>query len=423
MGSSQHQLIAGLLFAAVAGFTATNAAAKDAGTRQHWVASWGTAMMIPEGQNELPAEMWRDSTLRQVVRVSLGGSQVRVRVSNAFGTTPLMLEGASLARAIGPGKADIDAASVKPLTFSGRATVMIPAGAEYYSDPVALEHKAGADLAVSMYFKGEPGRQTGHPGSRATSFVAKGNRLMDTAWTDPAKVQRWYALADIEVQAPRGVGAVVAIGDSITDGYGATTDGNDRWTDMLATRLAKDGKQGMGVVNAGIGGGRMLRDGLGPNMVARFDRDVLSRGGVTHAIVLIGVNDVGGQHRSGGDTPETRKKMVDDLLTAHRQLVERAHAKGICVIGGTMTPYMGSGYYKPDADNEADRQAINHWIRTSGVFDAVADFDAAVRDPAQPQRMLPERDTGDGLHPSLAGFRAMAEAVPLAALRQCAAAK
>jgi lysophospholipase L1-like esterase len=378
-------------------------------------------MQIPEPQNELAAELWRESSLRQIVHVSLGANRLRVRISNAFGITPLFVDGASVAIARAAGKVDIDAATARPLTFAGKARVMIPAGAEYYSDPVALEHKAGADLAVSMYFKGEPARQTGHPGSRANSFVTKGNRVMDATWPDAGKVEHWYAVADVEVQAPRTVGALVAVGDSITDGHGATTDGNDRWPDLLAARLAREGAPAIGVVNAGIGGGRMLRDGLGPNLAARFDRDVLSRSGVTHALVLIGVNDLGSQHRNGDDGPEARKTMLDDLTLAHRQLVERAHAHGICMIGATITPYSGSDYYRPNMENEADRQAINNWIRQSGVFDAVVDFDAALRDPAQPQRLLREFDKGDGLHPSPAGFRAMANAVPLAALRQCAA--
>jgi hypothetical protein len=254
----------------------------------------------------LAPEEWRDASLRQIVRVSLGGSRLRVRLSNAFGTTPLVVDAASIAKAQGPGLPGIDERSARALTFSGRTSVMIPAGAEYYSDPVALEHAAASDLAVSMYFRGEPIRQTSHPGSRATSFVARGNRITSAAWPDATKVVHWYQLADIEVEAPRSVGALVTIGDSITDGHGATTDGNDRWPDALARRMAREGFPAMGIVNAGIGGGRMLRDGSGPNLASRFDRDVVARSGVTHAIVMIGVNDLGNQHRSGEDIPEAR---------------------------------------------------------------------------------------------------------------------
>lgn len=408
-------LAAGLLLAASA------ATAADSPKKWHWVASWGAAQMTPEPQNELPQEHWRDATLRQIVHVALGGEKLRVRISNVFGTTPLTVEAAGIGLAKAPGNPDIDPQSARALTFGGRASVMIPAGAEYYSDVVTLPHKAGADIAVSLYFNGAPSKQTGHPGSRATSFVAKGQRTLDAAWSGAEKIPRWYMLADVEVQAPRGVGAVVAVGDSITDGYGTTTDGNDRWPDVLAGRIAQGGKP-MGVVNVGIGGGRMLRDGLGPNLASRFDRDVIARAGVTHAVVMIGVNDLGGQHRNGEDIPAARAKMIEDLQQAHRQLVERAHAHGICVIGGTVTPYAGSDYYRPAATNEADRQQLNDWIRKSGVFDAVADFDAALRDPQQPDKLRKEYDN-DGLHPSIAGLRAMAEAVPLKALASRCGAK
>ena len=384
---------------------------------QHWVASWGTAQMVPETANELPAANWRDASIRQIVHLSLGGSQVRVRLSNAYGTAPLLVDAASVARAVAPGRAAIDAATLQVLTFDGRSAVTIPAGAEYYSDPVSLDAPAGADLAISLHFTGEPARQTSHSGARASSFLAAGNRTADADWPGAATVTRWFAIADVDVLAPRAAGALVAIGDSITDGYGVTTDGNDRWTDVLAARLRRDNVP-IGTVNAGIGGGRMLKDGLGPNLVSRFERDVLGRAGVTHALVLIGINDLGNLHRNTPDLPADRRQLLADLRLAHRQLATRARALGVCLIGATVTPYVGSDYYHPEPANEADRQELNAWIRDAGVFDAVVDFDAALRDPAQPQRLAPQYDSGDHLHPSLAGYRAMADAVPLEMLRR-----
>jgi lysophospholipase L1-like esterase len=389
------------------------------GPGMHWVSSWGTANFSPDPNNILADDAWRDASMRQILRVSLPGNRMRIRLTNVYGTAPLTIEAVSIAKALRPGTSEIDAASLRKLTFDGKESVTIPANSEFYSDTFTLEHPAKADFALSLYFKEPPARQTGHPGSRTTSFLAKGNRVTDPSWTDATKFVRWYQIADVEVEAPRSVGVVVAIGDSITDGHGATTDHNDRWTDALVNRLAREGGPAMGVVNAGIGGGRLLREGLGPNVVSRFDRDVVSRSGVTHAIVLIGVNDLGIQHRNKEDTPEARARLVADLKAGYRQIVERAHAHGICMIGGTIVPYIGSTYYNPDELNDADRRNVNEWIRASGVFDAVADFDAALRDPQNPGRMAKELDIGDGLHPSPAGFRAMADAVPLEALRAC----
>jgi lysophospholipase L1-like esterase len=414
-----------ILGAAVAGILLSGCAvAGGAGTAggDHWVATWGTAQMVPDGQNELPAAQWRDATLRQVVRASLAGRSVRVKLSNAFGTQPLVVDAAGVALSAGPGRSDVTAGSLRALRFGGNASVSIPAGAEYLSDPVDLDVAPGADLAISLHFPAEPARQTSHPGSRATTYVAKGNQVAAAEWPQADKVTHWYALTGVEVLAPGAARAVVAIGDSITDGYGVQPDTNARWTDALATRLRATGMADVGVVNAGIGGGRMLRDGLGPNLASRFERDVLARGGVSHAIVMIGVNDFGSQHRGNDDGPAARAALLEDLKQAHRQLVARAHAQGVCVIGGTITPYGGSGYYKPGPDNEADRQAYNRWIRESGTFDGVADFDALLRDPARPDYLLKAYDN-DGLHPSLDGYRKMADAVPLEALKGCAFAK
>lgn len=384
----------------------------------HWVATWGTAQLAPDAQNELPAPQWRDATLRQVVRASLPGARLRVRFSNVFGTAPLVIDGAGIALSTAPGTAAVDPGSVRALRFGGVVAVTIPAGAEYLSDPVELAFKAGADLAISMHVADAPARQTGHPGARATSFVAPGRHAMDADLPGAATFTRWVQIADVDVDAPAGAHAVVAIGDSITDGYGVAPDTHRRWTDGLAVRLRQAGMDRIGVVNAGIGGGRLLRDGLGPNLAARFERDVLGRAGVSHAIVMIGVNDLGVQHRDKDDTPGARSQLLADMREALRQLVARAHGRGVCVIGATITPYANSGYYRPTAANEADRLAYNAWIRSSGTFDGVIDFDAALRDPARPDALRKDLDN-DGLHPNAAGYQAMADAVPLDLLQAC----
>jgi lysophospholipase L1-like esterase len=412
---------AALAALSLAGCASAGSASKgngDDGAGGHWVASWGTAQMVPQSQDELAPAQWRDATLRQVVRVSVAGNKVRVKLSNAMGVTPLVIDAASVAISKGPGSAALDASTVRALRFGGSASVTIPGGAEYLSDPVDLAVASGADLALSLHFPSEPSRQTSHPGSRTTSFVTKGQHVMDADLPGASTFTRWYQIAEVDVQAAAPARAVVAIGDSITDGYGVANDSNTRWTDSLATRLREQGMGEVGVVNAGIGGGRLLRDGLGPNMVSRFERDVLDRAGVSHAIVMIGVNDFGIPHRNKEDSPAYRAQLVLDMEQAQRQLVALAHARGVCVVGGTITPYSGSGYYAPGAENEADRQAYNRFVRESGVFDGVADFDAALRDPARPSYLKKDYDN-DGLHPNKAGYAAMADAVPLALLKSC----
>jgi lysophospholipase L1-like esterase len=242
----------------------------------------------------------------------------------------------------------------------------------------------------------------------------RGDAVAAPALADAAKVDHWYQISEIDVRAASGTASVVALGDSITDGHGATTNGNDRWTDVLASRLQQSpAKRDIGVVNAGIGGNHLLTDGLGPNALARFDRDVLAPAGVRWVIVFEGVNDLGGLTRLGEVPPAEHKAFVQRIIAAYQQIIARAHAHGLRVIGATITPYVGSDYYHPGPLNEKDRQAVNEWIRAAGHFDATIDFDAVVRDPQWPDRLLPAYDCGDHLHPSPAGYRAMGEAISL----------
>ncbi|AQR63100.1 GDSL family lipase [Brevundimonas sp. LM2] len=381
-----------------------------------WTASWASAQMLSDGDNALPA-IAGDVTLRQILRLSAGGDRLRIRVSNRFGREPLALAGGSVARAVGPGQARIMAGSATPITFAGQTAISIPAEADYVSDAISLPVAAGADIAVSLHLSALPPQQTGHPGARASTYVAAGDRLVAATIEDTRIVTRWYLLAAVDVEG-RAPAVIALLGDSITDGYGVPADSNQRWPDRLAERLrATPGLENAGVLNLGIWGNRMLRDGLGPNVMARLDRDVLSQSGVTHLVLLEGVNDLGVLTRDAPATPDAHAALVRDLIAAYAQLVAQARAAGVVAIGATIMPFAGSGYYHPGAETEADRNAVNAWIRTPGNFDAVIDFDAVTRDPDHPERLRPEVDGGDGLHPSLAGYRAMGDAVPLTLFR------
>jgi len=272
-----------------------------------------------------------------------------------------------------------------------------------------------SDVAVSFHLMNAPARQTSHPGSRATTWFVHGDVVDAATLKDAKHVDHWFQVSEIDVLAAAGAATVVALGDSITDGHGATTNGNDRWTDVLAARLQGGKKtRNLGVSNQGIGGNHLLTDGLGPNVLARFDRDVLAPAGARWVIVFEGVNDLGGLARTGEVTAAEHAAMVQHVTAAYEQIVLRAHAHGLKVIGATITPYVGSDYYHPGSTSEADRQAVNQWIRAAGHFDAVVDFDAVVRDPQRPDHLLPGFDCGDHLHPSPAGYKAMGEAIPLA---------
>lgn len=408
-----------LALAVTIGTTACTTLAWPDSSAERWVASWGAAQMPLSPEQSIPDGLWRAGTLRQIVRLSVGGERVRVRISNLYGTQPLFLGAASLGRAVRPGSSDVVPGSLQSLRFGGRRALEIPARGEVFSDPLDMPVANGTDLAVTIDLNAAAGRQTGHPGSRASSFIAPGHQADALTLNAAQVVTRWHQLADVEVRAAAPTRAVVAIGDSITDGYGVVTDANSRWTDFLIRRLGAAGAQPIGVINAGIGGGAMLRGGIGPPLRDRFDRDVLGRSGITHAIVLVGVNDLGALRRSGVDTPAALESLLSDFKQAHLQMLARAHAAGICVIGATMTPYMGSGYYQPTAEDEAVRLALNAWIRSSGLFDGVADFDRALADPSRPSYLLKRYDSGDGLHPSRAGYAELAEAVPLASLSKC----
>ncbi len=272
-----------------------------------------------------------------------------------------------------------------------------------------------SDLTLSLHYDVLSIQPTGHPGARAATFIAPGDQVSAAMPAPYTMLEHWYLIAAVEVRGPLAQSAVVALGDSITDGRGSVPNANNRWPDDLARRLSADpATRGVGVLNMGIGGNRVLLDGLGPNALARFDRDVLSQSGVRWLILLEGINDLGTLTREAPATPAEHDALVARLLAGYAQIVQRAHDHGIKVMAATVMPFMGFAFYHPTAQNEADRQALNAWLRAPGHADALVDLDATMRDPAAPDHLLPVYDVGDHLHPSVAGYQAMADLIPLA---------
>jgi lysophospholipase L1-like esterase len=381
----------------------------------------------PAGQTFAPAPYihFTNQTLRQIVRTSIGGSKARVVLSNAYGTAPVTVGGAHVALRDQQGA--IQPASGRPLTFSGQPTITIPANAVMYSDPVNLTVPQLSDLAIDLYLPGTTNTAatlTMHGGALQTSYISEtGNHVGKATFPTVGTTQSWFLLSRVDVVAPDAAGAIVAFGDSITDGARSTPDTNNRWPDRLAQRLLSQGIK-MGVLNAGIGGNRVLNEatvpagvdvravGAGINAVARFEHHVLSLPGVTHVIVLEGINDI-------GNARENTTPTAADLIAAHRQLIEQAHARGLKIFGATLTPFWGAAYYTEAG--EAKRQALNEWIRTSKAYDGVVDFDKAARDPNDPKKLLEKYDSCDYLHPSDAGYAAMGDAIDLSLFKSARA--
>jgi lysophospholipase L1-like esterase len=373
----------------------------------------------------LPYMHFTNQTLRQIVHTSIGGSKARVVLSNAYGTTPVTIGAGSIALRDREGA--IQAASSRPLTFSGRPTMTIPANAVAYSDPVDLAVPAMADLAIDLYLPGTTNTAatlTMHNGALQTNYISEtGNHVGKVSLPTVGRIQNWFLLSRVDVVAPDALGTVVAFGDSITDGSRSTPDTNNRWPNHLAKRLLAQGIK-IGVVNAGIGGNRVLSEatlpatfdvravGAGMNALARFERHVLSQPSVTHVIVLEGINDIGGARQNPTPTAQ-------DLIAGHKQLIEQAHARGLKIYGATLTPFWGAAYYTEVG--EAKRQALNEWIRTSNAYDGVIDFDKATRDPSDPKKFLAAYDSCDYLHPGDAGYKAMADAIDLSLFTPTAA--
>jgi lysophospholipase L1-like esterase len=369
-----------------------------------WVGTWASSPLLD--LHAKPAEaVLTGATLREVVHVSIGGDLVRVRFSNLYGTSPLLIGAAEIAQTL-KGAAIVPGTG-KALTFHGTPSISIPAGALAVSDPTPFKFAPLSDVTVSFYLPSPSGPITEHELGNATSFHAPGNVVSSAALHEPTRLASWEYLNGIDTLAAPGAGAVITIGDSITDGAKSTIDTNQRWPDELARRLQADPKyRDLAVLNEGISGNQVLLDGAGPNALARFDRDVIAQSGAKYLLILEGINDIGRLH----GTPDYGLTAAG-LISALNQMIVRAHAHGIAVIGCTLTPYQGAGYYT--GNGEAIRKAVNDWIRSGGAFDGVVDFEAAVRDPNHPDTFLPAVDPGDHLHPNDAGYKVMGDAIDL----------
>jgi lysophospholipase L1-like esterase len=398
------KLLASLILAQFLGLAPVFAQHNTAG---HWVATWATAESLARVQPPSASTGgFSNQTVRMIVRVSIGGHRLRVKLSNAFGSVPVAIGAAHIA--LRSKDSEIVAGSDRALGFDGKPDCTLGPGVVLMSDPVDLTIAPLAELAVSLYFPGKTGPPTSHSTALHTTYISKeGDATTESPMAGASTRESYYWLAAIDVLAPASAAAIVAFGDSITDGVRSTSETDHSWPALLAARLArKRGAENIGVANLGISGNRVLRDVTGVSALARFDRDVLSQSGVRWVMLLEGINDIG----HSGDDP-TQAVTAGDLIAAYRQIIEEAHTHGIKIIGCTLTPYEGSTRARPEG--ESIREAVNSWIRAGHEFDAVVDFEAAVRDPGNPTRIRAGFDPGDHLHPNNAGYEAMANAVDL----------
>jgi lysophospholipase L1-like esterase len=385
-------------------FTAASSRAQSA-PHQQWVGTWAASPMQADGIN---IRLFSGVTMREIVHISAGGEQIRLRFTNEFGVDPLTIVDAHVA--LSAGGSAIQSGTDRAVTFGGDAWVNIPPGGAIFSDPVALAVAPFADVAVSFYLPPQIMRaETFHSFADEDNFVADGRASIAPELPQAAKILSWYFFDGIDVSASQGSFAIVTLGDSITDGAHSTLNANRRWPDVLAARLGQDPTLShVTVLNEGIGGNRVLNEGAGPSAISRADRDVLAQSGVRYVMVLESINDIGRL---------AHVQVPWDAITAPqlewglKQIADRAHEHGLKIIGATLTPYGGAGYYC-DA-GEHVREAVNDWIRSSGVFDGVVDFDKITSDPQNPKAFNPLYDSGDHLHPSDAGYKAMGEGIDL----------
>jgi lysophospholipase L1-like esterase len=394
---------------------AGNAHGSTAAGQPHWVSTWAASPMAATppslaGTGDMSAAGFKDKTIRDVVWASTGGRSARIRLSNLFGTRPVTFSQVDLG--VSAGGAAVATGTNHPVSFGGRASVTIKPGTEAVSDPVRSAVPAETSLVVSLFTASATGPATYHADAERTNYIASGNHAgRDPATPFTGLTGAWYFLDDVDVRAPAA--AVVALGDSITDGYQSTLGANTRWPDDLARRFRAAG-QPLSVVNEGISGNRLLSNSVcsGQSAVSRFTRDVSGRSEARDVILLEGINDIGySQDPDSGCTAPNTNVSAAQIIAGYQRIIAAAHAAGLRIFGATLTPFQGSDYYSAAA--EAKREAVNHWIRTSHAFDGTIDFDRAVRDPAAPLELAPAYDSGDHLHPNDAGYQAMASKISL----------
>ncbi|KAL2107549.1 hypothetical protein VUR80DRAFT_5054 [Thermomyces stellatus] len=420
--SAKVAVVAGLAFSTAAQASTVELHPRD---NTKWVSIWGSMPQLTEPHN-LPPEpfnetglVFANATIRQTVTVTLPSDTLRLQISNVFGGSDLPITAATLA--LPPtneaGGSAIQPSTLTPLTFSGSEGFIVPAGASVLSDPVRFSVDSGTIVTVSLYLEsGQTTNEiTSHPGSRTTSYFTHGNRVEAEGLEDAASAEHWYFISSIEGRVSKHVSSLVVVGDSIADGRGSTTDQNDRWPDQLRLRMQDDrSARNVAVINQAAGGNRVLADGLGPNAFGRIDRDVIAMPGTRYAIIHNGLNDIG----TADPEDAAQQDVGDRLIAAYSQIIDRLHRFDIAVFGATITPLLGPESVYNDPAWEATRQRVNKWIRESGRFDAVVDFDEAVRDPEDLGRLRVEYNSGDDLHLNPKGYEAMAKAVDLELFRK-----
>jgi len=401
-----RSLVLSFLIAAFFNLQGARASAATPPPPDRWVGTWATSPIAEANKDGGYGS--NDMTLREIVHVSLGGPMLRVVLTNEFGTEPLVIGAVHVAMASGGG--GISLSSANAVTFGGKSSITIPAGAMAVSDPAGLTLPAFADVAVSLFIPAQTIHQVSvHGFADQTNYMSEGNEVSRVKLTEAKEIYSWPFLKGLDVKAGGRSGSIVCFGDSITDGALSTRDANLRWPDLLARRLQGNKKtKSLGVLNEGIGGNRVLHDGTGPSALARFDRDVIAQAGVKYVVLMEGINDIGAA--AGPNNPHD-VVTAEDLIVGLGQMTERAHTHGIKVIGATLTPYVGAGYSSPEG--ETIREAVNQWIRTTNLLDGVIDFEKATRDPADPKVFAASADSGDHLHPKDSGYKAMADSIDL----------